>query len=97
MGLGHDQEVNFVNVWMRLEHVNCGLQTALHRRHKHSCDIDFIQEMSIQNALLYPYFVKVGVAEIKTRLQLLKLLGVIGCLLLKSDVMKVEMAKALSY
>ncbi len=53
--------------------------------------------MSIQEALLYPYFVKIGVAEIKTRLQLFKLLGVIGCLLLKSDVMKIEMAKALSY
>ena len=89
--------MNFVYVWMRLEHVNCGLQTASHRRHKHSCDIDFIQEMSIQEALLYPYFMKVGIAEIKTRLQLLKLIGVIGGLLLKSDVMKVKMTKALSY
>ncbi len=89
--------MNFVYVWMRFEHVNCGLQTASHRRHKHSCDIDFIQEMSIQEALLYPYFMKVGIAEIKTRLQLLKLIGVIGGLLLKSDVMKVKMTKALSY
>ena len=79
------------------KHVDCRLESALHWRNKNACDIDVGNMMCVLNALVNSDSVQAGIAELRVGLEVLKGLPVLASVLLKDEVLVVEITEAVSY
>ena len=94
--LGHDQELDLGGVGVISKHVDCRLESALHWRNKNACDVDVGDMMCVLNALVNSDSVQAGVAEFRVGLEVLKGLPVLASVLLKDEVLVVEITQAVS-